>query len=255
MPLTIDTGRASTAIFLQSPDASRFALIERVWDDYSQRPGLLNARPLDGSNGGRYSYDVERERYLNPNGRLVREAELRASVKRVSDEYSGRMKKSTQQLIAGIILLDSFYREMRDLMAALYETIWILAIGGFVFEDDIQRNLFYLFVLSQFDWLDNFAQQIDSGEQALNGSAMNRAGLYGRFGNGLWQNVNLEKKIKAGLMSEARNILGPTEDHCHEGERPGCLEIAAAGWMPIVRMPQIGSRTCYSNCLCHILYR
>jgi hypothetical protein len=154
-----------------------------------------------------------------------------------------------------VILLAAWYEEMRSLMSALYRTMFILSIGGFLFEDDTARNLFYLLVLPQFGRLDNFEHQLETGVQALDGRAMNRAGLYGSYGNGLWQNIGLDRSRRKGL-TEARRILGLNEDHCRDsGDRPGCWELWKRGWVPINEMVPISGATCYSNCLCHIKYR
>lgn len=246
-------GTAANTLFLRDPDT---ALALDLWDRHSGAPGLLNAAPAASGRRFGYVYDPETKRYTNVvTGRIVTEAQLRHYVFNVSNQASLRMKKSTQQLIAGVILLAAWYEEMRDLMSALYRTVFILSIGGFLFEDDTARNLFYLLVLPQFGRLDNFERQLETGRQKLDGSALNRAGLYGGYGNGLWQNIGLEGAKKKG-RTKARRVLGPAEIHCHDSnDRPGCWELWKKGWMPISEMVPIGEATCYSNCQCHIRYR
>lgn len=152
-------------------------------------------------------------------------------------------------------MLSVWYSRMRDLMRALYKTIWILSIGGFVFDDDAQRNLFYLFILFQFSYLDNFAEQIYTGLMPLDGRAMNRAGQYGGHGNGMWQNIWLLRDEEEG-KTEAIRILGENEFHCHdEGERRGCVELAAMRWVPISEMVLIGNASCWDFCHCRIKTR
>jgi len=147
-------GTAASALFLRDPDT---ALALDLWDRYSGAPGLLNAAPASIGRRFGYVYDPETERFTNVvTGRTVTNAQLRHYVFKVSGEASLRMKKTTQQLIAGVILLAAWYEEMRSLTAALYRTIFILSIGGFLFEDDTARNIFYLLVLPQFGRLDNF---------------------------------------------------------------------------------------------------
>jgi len=232
--------------------------MRELWDKYSRLPGLLTARPLDYPYQKGYAYDpVTRKYYALPSGRVVSDKRLRSAVKRVSAEASRRAKKETQQLIAGAIILAVWYSRMRDLLAALYKTVWLVSIGGFLFDDNAQRNLFYILMLIQFKHLDNFASQIESGEQALNGLAVSRAGMYGGHGNSLWQNIRLARAPEAGY-TEARRILAPIpyERHCHDsGDRPGCVEVAARGWMPIAEMPQWGECSCYSNCMCDVIFR
>lgn len=253
-------GRASQSdnlLFLSVDTPETIAQAYELWDGYSGAPGLLGAAAgaVEGESG-RYEYDPERRVYIDTrSGRVITEEQLVRYVRKVSDEASRRMKKSTQQLIAGIILLSVWYNRMRSLMRALYKTIWILSIGGFVFDDDFQRNLFYLFVLLQFSYLDNFVEQIETGEQPLNGQAMGRAGLYGGYGNGMWQNIWLTRGEEDGF-TEGIRILGDNENHCHDsGERPGCIELADLGWVPIRAVIPIGSATCYTACHCKIKLR
>jgi hypothetical protein len=256
MAFPMSTGGAATAILLRSDSPEQTQLARELWDGYSGAPKLLDATTTPGRRKTGYIYDPNTLTYRRAdNGLKVTEKQLRANVQKVTTEASRRMRKETQQLIAGTILLSAWHAEMRDLMAALYRTIWVLSIGGFVFEDDTQRNLFYLFVLTQFDWLDNFMFQLRSGVQPLNGMAMNRAGLYGLYGNGMHQNIRLEQHIVMGY-GEAKRILAIGESHCHNyADRPGCVELASRGWISIGRMVPIGETTCYSNCLCRIIYR
>ena len=247
IPYIGPSSQSDTRLFLTVDTPESDALMRELWDGFSGAPGLLG--------GGDYVYDRERRIYTNTKtGREITEQQLRRYVRKVSDESSRRMRKSTQQLIAGAIMLTVWYSRMRDLMKALYKTIWILSIGGFVFDDDTQRNLFYLFVLLQFNYFDNFTEQVYSGLQPLNGFAMTRAGMYAGYGNGMWQNIFLNR-AEADGYTEARRILGVNEDHCREGERPGCIEEAARGWMAIRLMVPISDTQCYSNCRCHIIYR
>lgn len=255
MPVIL-TGSSATALYLKDNQPTITRQAREMWNQYSGAPGLLDAVTSSNSNRRGYVYRPVSGTYVRAdNGMKVTDKQLRAYVKNVSDAASLKMKKNTQQLIAGIILYAAWYEEMQSIMAALYNTIWVLSIGGFTFEDDTQRNLFYAFVLMQFNYMDNFYYQLEHGIQPLDGSALSRAGMYGQWGNGMWQNVGLEQEIRAG-KTEARRVLGPNENHCHDSAgRPGCLELASLGWIPIDRMIPIGDATCYSNCLCHIIYR
>ena len=239
-----------TRLFLSVDTPETIALMYELWNGYSGAPGLLDAGP-----GKKYLYDPARHVYRNTaTGSEVRAVQLIRYVRNVSYEAGVRMKKSTQQLIAGTIMLSIWYGRMRNLMRALYKTIWILGIGGFVFDDDTQRNLFYLFTLLQFNYFDNFTEQVYSGIQPLDGRAMSRAGMYGSYGNALHQNMDLVEAEPRGY-SEAKRILGDNENHCVAGERPGCIDLALQGWIPVRAMLPIGSAQCFSMCHCRIIYR
>jgi hypothetical protein len=253
MPFLGPAGQADTLLLLTVDTPESIAQAIELWDQYSGAPGLLAAGSRAGDD--RYTYDKDRRVYTNTKtGWDVTDQQLRRYVKNVSDETSRRMRKDTQQLIAGLIMLAVWYSRMRSFMRALYKTIWILGIGGFVFDDDTQRNLFYLFTLLQFLKLDNFAEQIHSGTQPLNAFAMTRAGMYARAGNGMMQNIELINGEAHGY-TEGMRVLGVSEDHCYDSDRPGCIEQAARGWVPIRSVVPIGECTCYGNCLCRLRFR
>lgn len=231
-----------------------------LWNNHSGLPGLLDAFSQERMQRSGILYNPEDNKYYSiPSGRPITNKQLRSAIMRVSNEASVRMKKETQQLIAGAIILSVWYMRMRNLMKALYKTVWLVSIGGFLFDDDLQRNAFYAFILLQFGYLDNFASQIESGEQALNGMAMTRAGMYGKHGNTEWLNIKLDKGKRMG-RTEGRRILGPNENHCTDREhpesgRPGCLELAGLGWIPIGQIVPLGGAICYDNCLCDLELR
>lgn len=257
LPFIGPAGQSDTRLFLSVDSPESIALMFELWDGHSGAPGLLNAVPAGSSRQvSGYVYDQDRRVFVNTDtGKDVTDEQLIRYVRKISDESSRRMKKSTQQLIAGIIILNVWYSRMRDLMRALYKTVWLLAIGGFVFDDDASRNLFYLFVLIQFNYLDNFAEQLNTGEQAMDGRAMTRAGLYGSYGNGLHQNIELSQAELRGRTAAIR-ILGDNENHCEDdGERPGCVDLALQGWISVREMIPIGDAACYTSCHCRIKYR
>lgn len=258
MPI-LQTGSAATESYLRSEPPEVRRLSESLWNQYSGAPGLLDASPSYGGEVAAdqktgYIYDAQGRYYYRADNHMkVTDKQLRKYVENVSSAAELEMKKTTQQLTAGIILASVWYARMRDLMAALYRTIFVLTIGGWLFEDDTTRNFFYVLALLQFSWLDNFYYQIEHELQPLNGQAMARAGSYGRYGNGLYQNIFLDRDIAENKKTEARRILGPNENHCHDSsDRPGCIELARQGWIPINQMTHIGGATCYTHCMCRI---
>jgi hypothetical protein len=239
-----------TTISVESQDAAR-----TLWDTYSGRRGMLDARKKGESKRG-YSYDPDLRRFVrNTDGQVVGDNDIEKSVRRVSNGARNEMRKQTQQLIAGSIVLAVYYSRMRSIMNALYSAIWLVSIGGFVFEDNTTRNLFYLWVLSQYRFFDRFADDLERGTASLDGRSVVRSGMYGEAGNGLWQNIILEQKQKDGF-DEAKRVLGDNENHCEDSDdRSGCIELALQGWIPIQSMTPIGNATCLTNCHCAIEYR
>lgn len=244
-----------TRSFLMTVVPSDANAARRLWDGHSGARGLLDARV--GSTGGRrgFRYNPRSDTFTRAGtGREVTPREMQVYVRRVSAEAQAEMQRQTRQLIEGTIVFAVWYSQMRSVLRALYYTLWTVSIGGFLFDDDTQRRLFYLFVLSQFQRFDNFAMQVLNGSQSLTG-AFYRAGLYGRAGNAMYQNMLLHRRKRQGYR-EGRRVLGENENHCHDSaDRSGCVELEELGWMPIERIVPIGDATCYSNCLCMLEFR
>jgi hypothetical protein len=82
-----------------------------------------------------------------------------------------------------------------------------------------------------------------------------RAKSYVRAAHITFANVELEVYKTLDFYDEARRVLRAAE-HCRDTElTPGCLELAAQGWMPVDQMTPIGDATCMQWCRCYIEYR
>jgi len=247
-----------TRNFLTHTNDADFALAQEMWGTSTHLNGLLTARrvtsspPLKPKGERDYTYDPNTGMYRDMvSGRLVTENTMRRAVMKLSVEAQKRLRQETQQMMAGTIMFIVWYSRSRSILKALYNTIWALGIGGFLFDDQTQRDLFYAFLLLQFQRFDNFTTYLDR-EPFFDGHVLARAGAYGKHGNSLFQNAKLEQAIMVG-HTEARRVLGENENHCHDGvERPGCVELAAKGWMPIQQMTPFGDAQCYDNCLCTV---
>lgn len=248
-------GEADKFLILTSTANLLYSKMEDLWDNYSGLPELLNASHA-GSVERKYFYNLITGTYrISGTRRLITQQQMRNAVRRISLQAKKEMSKLTQQLISGLILASFWYTEMIDYMTVLYRTIWVLSVGGFLFEDEIARNEFYAFILLQYNHIDNFYEQILNKSQPLDGRAMVRAQLYGTYGNSMWQNTLLQRMIELGY-TEAKRILGQNENHCYKSsDRLGCIELAQKGWQSIEQIAPIGNATCYSNCQCHIVYR
>lgn len=232
--------------FLLAQDPLEMREVLDLWDHYSGLPGLLQ--------GIGYVYNSKTRQYTHAlSRRVISSEQLRQAVRRVSDEMNLRMRRETQRLISGIVILLAWQAHIRSMMKTLYLTIWLVSIGGFPFDGSLSRDLFFIAVWTQFQWLDNVVNEIALEHLALDGRLMSRIGMYGQWGNALWQDLLLEHAKHRYRL--AKRVLGPNENHCHDGVRPGCVELALMGWMPIQAMIPIGEATCLSNCRCVLVFR
>jgi len=103
-------------------------------------------------------------------------------------------------------------------------------------------------VKEQYHYLANFAAQIESGQQRLDGTFLRRVTLYTQAPRGTYHDYETRGKQEQGY-TECRNELGAA-DHCEQ-----CVGETARGWVPIGALVPIGQRLCLSNCRCSVIYR
>jgi len=103
-------------------------------------------------------------------------------------------------------------------------------------------------IKAQYAYLNNFAQEIASGKQALNGQVLARADMYGKATHSTYEAIRGQMAEVRG-MTEERRVLTPGEN-C-----PDCIDYAAQGWQPIGSLPVIGDSVCMTNCRCEFEYR
>lgn len=250
---------AETRQFLTTHSVVDDELARELWNLSSGLPGLLDARKPDSSprplrKGEKdFTFDARTGKYRRAaTGKAVSEREIRSAIYKVSNEAKNRVRQQTKQMIAGGILFAIWYQQMRSLFKALYRSVWVVTLGGMLFEDDGARYAFYLWMLLLFDWIDQLKEAIEKGLIPFDGRILTSVGNKARGANGAYQNAKLEAGRRKG-HNEARRILGENEHHCHDSEeKPGCIELAALGWVRIDKIVPIGDATCRGNCMCQI---
>jgi len=231
-----------------------------LWDKTSGLPGLLNAvirtevrqqayKPVqtyfDPINGV--------WRYVGSNYR-VPASRVRLGVLRMSKVTELQMRELTAELVNGSITREQWYRSMATMMKNEYRAAYLASIGGRANYTASEISKFGWRMRPHYRWLNNFLDQVISGQQALNGRMIVRAGMYGRAANAIYQN-ELLRVAKENGMNFAMRVLGETENHCRDtANRPGCVELAGK-WVPIDEMIPLGSASCFSNCLCSLKFR
>jgi hypothetical protein len=100
----------------------------------------------------------------------------------------------------------------------------------------------------QYQYLDRFALDIQTGKQRLDGRLLQRARMYGKAARSSYEQMRRREMVKLG-KTEERRLLGPAE-HC-----PGCLIEADKEWRPIGTLAPIGSQECRTECKCYFVFR
>jgi len=232
-----------------------------LWNKVSGVPGILDAKLRTEVQQQAYKpvetyFDVVNGvwRYVGSNYR-VPASRVRWGVLRLSRYSEGQMRELTVRLVNGEISRQQWYDTMRKMMKDEYRASYLASIGGRANYTQSEISKFGWRMRPHYRWLNNFLDELYSGKQALNGRAVIRAGMYGRAGNVIYQNQLLRVAQENG-MNEAKRVLGPTENHCHDtNNRPGCIELAAQGWVAIDLAVEIGDASCFSFCLCSFKFR
>jgi hypothetical protein len=256
------SSEVETRYFLTSHSVVDDELARELWNVSSGLPGLLDARRADTAarplrKGEKdFTYDIRTGKYRRATtGKAVSEREIRSAIFKVSREAKNRMRQETEQMMAGAILFVIWYQRLRSVMKALYRAVWVVTLGGMLFEDDSARAAFYLWVILLFDRMDQLKDAIEKGTIPFDGRIRTAVGNIARSANGAFQNARLEAGRRKG-HDEARRILGENENHCHDSDdRPGCIELESLGWVRIDKVVPIGGGTCRDNCMCQIATR
>ena len=194
-----------------------------------------------GWNGTRY-YDLD-------TGKFVSNAAVREGLETVMDASALQMNTLTQQLIDGGISLADWQTGMMQQIKITHTTSAALSQGGWGAMTSSDWGATGQLIRAQYDYLRNFAAEIASGKQPLDGRALVRADMYADAANGTYEEMNRRSAITDGF-DEERRILEDTINACD-----GCIEQAGLDWQPIGTLDPIGAEECATRCRCEFTFR
>jgi hypothetical protein len=195
-----------------------------------------------------YGWNEKAGRYYNlTTGNFVPFMDVRNALESNITASQAEMRSLTQQLIDGTISRGDWYVGMERQIRLANVSASAAARGGWAQMTQSDWGAVGQQVRAQYDYLRNFANEIASGKQRLNGSALVRADLYGQAARGNFEEMR-RRMAKLEGMTEEMRVLGEA-DHCDD-----CLS-AAGHWAPIGTLPRIGDSQCVTNCPCTFKYR
>lgn len=194
-----------------------------------------------GWNGTRY-YDLE-------TGRFVSNAVIREGLESMMDVSALQINGLTRQLIDGTISLADWQTGMMNQIKITHTASAALSQGGWAQMTQSDWGAVGQMIRAQYDYLRNFASQIASGEQPLDGRALVRSDMYADAGNGTFAEMGRRSAITDGF-DEERRVLEDTINACD-----GCIEQDKLGWQPIGTLDPIGAEECGTRCRCEFEYR
>ena len=209
-------------------------------------PGPINAQPVRSL--PQFRWNATAKRYIGPNGRFVPQSAIRAGLNSFITDSTRIMEGISRQLVSGEMTLAQWQAEMMVLSKDVNLAGVALERGGWngMAAKDFGRA--GQKIRGEYTFLNNFADDIASGAQRLDGTLVNRAKLYGEQGRVAYYD-SAAATAKADGFDEERSVLTPA-DSCGE-----CIGEDGKGWQPIGTIIRIGNRTCLSNCQCFMRYR
>jgi len=189
-------------------------------------------------------------RYIDAKGRMVRQdavtSEMEKSITGIRDE----MIDLSRRLQNSEIGLQEWYNGMRDRMKIIHNLDAAIAKGGWAQMTQSDWGAVGAISKRQYQFLNNFAQQIKDGTHPLNGRFLVRAGMYADAARGTGEDMKRREAGRNGFTEEAR-VLGRA-DHCVDCVR---WNVDVLGWQPIGTIPRIGDSVCRTNCRCNFIFR
>lgn len=195
-----------------------------------------------------FRYNARAYSYVDERGRFLSRAAVRDTLDNALANNGKVVRDLTRQLQEGRITLAAWQTGMAREIKNVHLYSAAAARGGWAQMTAADYGRAGQRIEVQYRYLMGFAEQIASGEQPLNGRAIQRAVMYSEAGRNTFHRVEREEMEVRG-MTEERSILH-ANDSCE-----GCLEQDAAGWQAIGEAVPIGERDCLTRCRCTMDYR
>lgn len=198
----------------------------------------------------KYTWNAASGRYhSNRTGRYVTQQTITRAVERQVQQARDNMRGLSVALQNGEIDLATWRLEMLDQIKTAHVASAVAARGGWSQMTPSDWGRTGQTLREQYKRLNVFASELQYGKQKPDGRFLQRADMYGSAGRSTYQNEVRALKEDAGY-TEGRRVLRPGDSCTDSASRPGCIELAAQGWVPIAEMVPIGDATCLVNCRC-----
>ncbi len=196
-----------------------------------------------------FAYDAKSLRYRHiGSGKFVSAKQVRSAVDTVIDTESRNVRAISQQLVNGEINLAEWQLRMSAQVKTLHVAMGLAASGGKNAVSASDLGFIGSQIKEQYKFLRQFAKDIKTGKQKLNGSLVARSALYVQSARGAFEDGVRRANKNIGRNAE-RRVLGQA-DHCQT-----CVQQASLSWQPIGTLNRIGDSLCRSNCHCSFQFK
>lgn len=204
---------------------------------------------------------VKKQYYDLGTGKYINAISLRnAAIEPFLARVKVAMREVDVKLQNKTITLTEWQAQMAQLVKSSQIASALVAIGGLPNTSDVDKKGIAVSVTAMLVFLHDFAKDIESGKQELNGRLFARTDLYANAIRDAYEetkrNSLIAAAIIAGIILRERRVLDSQADHCvTDGGLLGCVELAAKGWQPIGTLPRLYDTPCSTNCKCHFEYK
>lgn len=192
-------------------------------------------------------------RYIDDNGRMVSNRSVNRQMEKVIMGVQDEMAELSERLVDNDIGVQQWHTEMRKRIKTIHSLGAAIAKGGSAQMSNTDWGRVGAMTKAQYKWLDNFAQEVDTGKQSRSRGLLSRARQYARAARGTKEEI-LRRLAKVN-NTEERRVLGVAEHCTSRGGRTGCIEWAAMKWKPIGTLGRISDSPCLNNCHCRFVFR
>lgn len=198
-----------------------------------------------------FTWDESARRYRDDNGALVPSSAVRSALDTVVARSGDRLRALTTQLRQGDLDIPAWQQQVQAEVKSLHLATAAVSRGGWAQMTYSDFGWTGQRLRGQYAYLRQFAVDVASGKQPINGTLEARAALYAEAARSTAREMERRLAMLGG-HTEEKNVLGAA-DHC--GGSPSCLGETAKGWVAIGTLVAVGSRACHSRCRCHLEFR
>lgn len=204
-----------------------------------------------------YVWDPGARRYIHLlSRRYVPFTQIRAqAIEPLILHTKGQMRALSAQLAAGDRSLAEWQQGMLNLIKPAHVATALAVNGGEENSSPVDTKKIAALILFYLLLFQNFAEELETGRQVLNGRLLVRSDLYASSARSIFEEMRRHgMSLYVGALRE-RRVLGLAE-HCRtDKHRKGCVELAKMDWQRINSLPRLGDTPCWTNCKCRFEFQ
>lgn len=189
--------------------------------------------------------------YYTASGERVPRAQVREWIHQTAAPVKERLREITREFRQGPLTnqrVADWELAMRQEVKSMHVAMAAIGYGGREQMGVRELGRTGARIRGEYGYLSSMVRDAEDGTVPLDGRLDARAEMYGNAAYGTYEQSYRAMMLDAGAAEEFNVIT--SSNSCQ-----GCLAAEAEGWVPVGTLPDIGSRNCLSNDVCHFKYR